>query len=65
LLRRDEATQRRTTALAQRVNAIEKDVERREGELRDELHRHVAAELRAALEDRHVGLARTVIGVSK
>jgi hypothetical protein len=50
LLRRNEATQLQTAALAQRVDAIEKDVERREGELRDELHRHIATELRSALE---------------
>jgi hypothetical protein len=50
LLRRDEATQHKTTALAQRLEAIERDVERREGALRHELHSHVADELRAALD---------------
>ncbi len=50
LLRRNEETQRTTSALAKRISGIEEDVERRESGLRDELQRHVAAELRSALE---------------
>jgi hypothetical protein len=51
LLRRDADTQRELNALAERIDSIEAEGQKRAAELRAEMEAHVARELAAANED--------------